>query len=213
MQQPLGSLALPRQLGVGRFERREGGVSLEQPRVGLGVEPHAGLEFHRIRQLHEVVGGAAGEQFGLHGWLLHGRQHDDRHVRGGRQGAKALDHVGPFDVGHDEILEDHRGPQRCGGLDGRGGVASKLNLRIGQVGEHALDHRADERLVVHDEDTMARSGVARRGRDRGHGVATWEDATFRESIGVAGGRSRQAASVWRNPRSGEYPPRPSAILR
>ena len=157
VQEPFGPLAFPGQIGVGLLERGEGGVALEEPRVRLGVHPHACGEFDGIGKLDEVVGRPAREQFGLHRRFLDRREDDHRHVDGLGQGAEASHHLGPLDVRHDEILQDDRRPEGDGGLQGRGRIAPELHLHVRLPGEHPLHRDADERLIVHDEHAMPRA--------------------------------------------------------
>ena len=119
-------------------------------------------ELHLVGEFDEIVAGPGVEQPGLHHGLLPGREHDHRHGGGGGIPAEVTDHFQPVDAGHDEVLQDHRGPKCRGRADGLGPFAAELESHVGLVGKQPPHGFADHGLVIDEQNAVNRFHGARR---------------------------------------------------
>ena len=133
-------------------QRLVGLVALEQVDVALGVIADPGQELEPVGKLDDVVVGPQGERLGLDGRLLLGREHDQRGLAGRLVGPEHLDQGQAVDLGHDQVLEDHRGLDPVGLVEGLGGVAAVMEGDVRLAGEHPAHGLADHRLVVDQQD-------------------------------------------------------------
>ena len=131
--------------------------------------PHAGEQFEAVRQFDDVVVGSDGEGLRLHGRLLLGGEHDDRHVAKPFVGPKLPHEREAVDLGHHEILQDHRGPHLRRLVQGRGSVFAVVEGDSLLSGEHPPHGLADDRLVVDEQHGDAAVGGS---FDDGHGRRT-----------------------------------------
>ena len=80
--------------------------------------------------------------------------------------AEGLHQGQAVDVGHDEVLEDHRRADLAGDLDGAGGVLAVVERDVGLAREHPPDRLADHGLVVDQQDRDLVLGQLRLGIDQ-----------------------------------------------
>ena len=160
-KQPLRPLSLPREVGVRLLERGKRGIPFHEPVMRLGVNSDPGDQFDGVRQLHEVVGRPARQQFGLLFRFRHGGEHDHRDLGRDGQIVEPPHHVQPVDVGHDEILQDHGRAKRLGGGERRSSVLPKLQHDVVGPGQQPGDSLPDQGLVVDEKDTVPGDGHER----------------------------------------------------
>ena len=133
-------------------ERLVGLVALEQVDVALGVIADPRQELEAVGELDDVVVGPQRERLGLDRRLFLGREHDHRRLAGRLVGPERLDQGQAVDIGHDQVLEDHRGLEPVCLVEGLGGVAAVVEDDVRLAGQHPAHGLADHRLVVDQQD-------------------------------------------------------------
>src|SRR5687767_8751334 len=131
-------------------------VRIEQPDGNSGsggrgisnVPANAGDEILFGWQLDQVVVGAGASRPRRCIRTVVSRKHDDRGVKGRRILSKPPYHRQPVDVGHDEILQDHRRADLLRAWDGidRGQAAVQVDIGLG--GQQSAYSHSDELLIV-----------------------------------------------------------------
>ena len=110
-----------------------------------------GHQFNPVGELHHIIICPQGKCVRLGFRFFLGRQHDQGHV------LELLMHPEEFHQGqpvyfrHDQILKDDRWLEFGGGRDGLRGVLAKLKDNILFRLQHSLHRRADNGLIVNEE--------------------------------------------------------------
>ena len=107
-----------------RRQAAVGLVALKLRDVSFRVIADTGDQLQLVGQLDQVIIGADGEGLGLDDRLLLRREHDQGNFAGLRIGAEELDQRQPVDLGHHQVLEDHRRAQFVGQPDRLGGIVA-----------------------------------------------------------------------------------------
>ncbi len=129
-------------------QRLVGLVALEQVDVALGVIADPRQQLEPVGKLDDVVVGPQRECLGLDGRLLLGREHDQRRLAGRLVGTELLDQGQAVDIGHDQVLKNHRGLDPVCLFEGLGGVRLVVEDDVRLAGQHAAHGLADHGLVV-----------------------------------------------------------------
>ena len=184
------------EIGQRCFQSRKGGVALHESQVSLGVHADTGDELDRIGKLDEIVVGSSLEKVRLDHRLLAGREDDDRHIAGRREGSEPAHHLEPVEAWHDEVLQNERRPEGHGQFDRFLRVRREGVNDVALVGEHLAHRLADQLLIVEQENAMFQAGD-RLGRRAGRvGPGGWGDVRFHrhgDSLAKGNGGGQGAA--------------------
>ena len=181
-----GLLHLVGQPPLALQERLVGLVALEQVDVALGVIADPRQELEAVGQLDDVVVGPQRERLGLDRRLFLGREHDQRRLAGRLVGPEHLDQGQAVDIGHDQVLKDHRGLEPVCLFEGLGGVAAVMEDDVGLAGEHAAHGLADHGLVVDQQDrdlVLGQDRFSAHARGSRHSRVRSRDVGFKSADG------------------------------
>ncbi len=127
-------------------------VALEEVDIPFGVVADPSQEFEPVGQLDDVVVRPQTERLGLDLGFFLGRQDDHRDLARRFVLAKHPDQGQTVDVGHDQVLEDHRRLDLAGACERPRSVLAVMKRDVGFAQEHPADRLTDDRLVVDEQD-------------------------------------------------------------
>jgi hypothetical protein len=124
-------------------------VALQESNVALGVIANSRQQLEPVWKLDDIVVGSERKRLGFDRRFFLGREHDQRRLAGRLVSPEPLDQSEAVDLGHDQVLKDHRGIDPVGFIQRLGSIAIVMKVDIRLARDHAANSLADHRLVVH----------------------------------------------------------------